>query len=50
MHDAIQKDEISMRDKDNMNACYVIYHKRFIGIWSLIRNVYEKRLVINNIS
>ena len=57
MHDAIQKDEISMRNKDNMNACYFMYYKRFIGVWSLIRNAYdalkqkhEKRLVINKIS
>ena len=30
MHDVVQKDEISMRNKDSMNACYVMYYKRFI--------------------
>ena len=41
MQDAIQKDEISMRNKDNINACYVMYYKRFIGVWSFIRNSYD---------
>ena len=34
MHDVIQKDEISI------NACYVMCSKRFIGVWSLIKNAY----------
>ena len=38
MHDFIQNDEISMRNKDSMNACYVICYKILIGVWSLIRN------------
>ena len=57
MHNAIQKDEISMTNNDSMNACYVMYNKRFIGLWSLIMKVYdslkwkhEKMLVINKIS
>ena len=31
MHDSIQKDEISMRNKDNMNAYYVMCYENFIG-------------------
>ena len=41
MYDVIQKDKISIRNKDNMNACYVMYYKRFIGVWSIIRNAYD---------
>ena len=41
IHDVIQNDEISMRNKDIMNAYYVICYKRFIGVWSLIRNAYN---------
>ena len=57
MHDFIQNDEISMRNKDSMNACYVMCYEIFIGVWSLIRNAYDAlkqkhrtRLVINKIS
>ena len=38
MHDFIQNDDISMRNKDSMNACYVMCYEIFIGVWSLIRN------------
>ena len=41
MHDAIQKDEISMRNKGSINACYVMCYENFIGVWSLIRNAYN---------
>ena len=43
MHDAIQKDEINMKDKDNMNACYVMYYKRFISVWSHPYDAFEKK-------
>ena len=57
MHDFIQNNEISMRNKDSMNAYYIVCYDIFISVWSLIRNAYdalkqkhEKRLVINKIS
>ena len=59
MHDFVQNNEISMRSKDSMNACYVMYYKRFMDAWILIRNAYDalwsenivkkKGLVINKI-
>ena len=57
MYDFIQKDEIGIRNKGSMNACYAMYYEIFICVWRLIRNAYnalkwkhEKRLVINKIS
>ena len=45
-----------MRNKDSMNACYVMCYEIFIGVWSLIRNACdtlkrrdEKMLVINKL-
>ena len=56
MHDFIQKDEIGMRNKGNMNSCYAMCYEIFIGVWSLIRNAcdalnqkHRKKLVINKI-
>ena len=41
MYDFIQKDEIGIRNKGSMNACYAMYYEIFIGVWSLIRNAYD---------
>ena len=32
MHDVIQKDKISMRNKDNMNAYYTMCYEIFIDV------------------
>ena len=41
MRGVIQKYKISMRNKDNVNAYYVMCYKKFISVWSLIRNAYD---------
>ena len=53
MREVIQNDETSMRNKDNMNAWYIMCHMRFIknaynALWKE-NTIKEKRLVINKI-